>query len=109
LASSQQPQQGGLAVAVAPDDPGAVALPDAEGHVVEQVAGAVRLAHALQVDEVARHSAVPDHAGTGDGPVRPAYRPAGPGRAQRDGDVDRVLRAAGQEDHARPAAGDETA
>ena len=44
LAPGEQPQQGRLAVAVAPDDADAVALADAEGHVVEQVAGAVRLA-----------------------------------------------------------------
>ena len=110
LAPGQQPQQGGLAVAVAADDADPVALADAERDVVEQGAGAVRLADALQVDEVARHSAVPDQRGhrrPGRAPRRTERQV--PGGAQRDRDVDGVLRAAGEEHDGRPGAGDQRA
>jgi hypothetical protein len=56
LGLSQQAQQRGLAVAVAPDDADPVALRDAERHAVEQRPGAVRLAHGLDVDQVCHDS-----------------------------------------------------
>ena len=61
LPAGQQPEQGRLAVAVAADDTGAVALDDAERDVFEQGAGAVGLADVLDVDQVARHSVSPGH------------------------------------------------
>ena len=54
-----------------------------------------------RLTQVARHAQPsPTTRAPATGPVRAPDRPAGAGRAQRDGDVDRVLRAAGQEDDA---------
>ena len=109
----EQPQQGRLAVAVAPDDPDAVARRRAEGDVVEQGAGAVGACDALEVDEVA-----PSVSCTGVTPGRPcdrrprapAHRPTArrtPCRATAMSTG--VLGVAGEEDDGRARAGDEAA
>src|SRR5690606_17120251 len=49
------PDEGGLAVTVAPDDPDPVPFGDAERHPVEQGTGAVHLAHVLDIDQVDGH------------------------------------------------------
>ena len=94
----EQPQQRGLAVAVAADDADPVALGDAERDAVEQGAGAVApCATPSRLTRLRATQRVPDDAG--------ARRPAPcarvtdrhvPGRGQRDGDVERVLRRRGR-------------
>ena len=54
LDAGEQPQQRRLALAVAPDDPDAVALGEPERHVAQHRARAVALVDRVEVDEVAR-------------------------------------------------------
>ena len=76
LEAAEQPQQRGLAVAVAADDADPLAGADAEADVVEQRADAVRLVHPLEVDQVGDcHRSDPSVVG-GDHPGA-VHRPGG--------------------------------
>jgi hypothetical protein len=86
VGAGQQRQEGALATAVAADDTDPLARGDAEGDVVEDDGGAVRLVHPLEVDQVqggAHRAQYPRPA--------PGYRPE-PARGGEEGVLSQASR-----------------
>src|SRR5699024_8167443 len=80
LIAGEDPDESGLAAAVAADDPDALPLSEAEGDVVEHLGGAEREAGALDGDEVGHQSrrAVGRMCAPWTGPVARRMSPATP-------------------------------